>query len=201
MKQLLWFSIVLSFLFMGCVPLVKLHYGITEPKPETSESLIKFLRKHHYPVTNFYIFKDSTGYLSMLRNPVFKKNLLTTMIIDKDFHKITIDTVHCQWSGGYFVNRLKKDTIYQLEPLLDVEKLLSMLILFPDSSIKIPVKGEFDFLVINTWGKFIGKVNERLFATIPAAENRKDLRIIIVNLNIDLQKSWKLTKDQMIRFK
>jgi hypothetical protein len=201
MKQFLWFSIVLSFFCIGCVPLVKLHYGITEPKPETPESLIKFLRKHHYPVTNLYVFKDSTGYLSMLRNPVFKKNILTTMIIDKEFHKITIDTVHCQWSGGYFVNRLKKDTTYQLDSLLEVKKLLSMLTLIPDSSIKIPAKGEFDYLVINTWAKFIGKINERLFATIPAAEKRTDLRIIIVNLNIDFQKSWKLTKDQMIRFK
>jgi hypothetical protein len=192
---------LLSVLLVGCASLVKLHYGITQPKIETPQSLTRFLRVHHYPLKNFYIFKDTFDYITMLKNPVYKKNVLNTIIVDKDFQKITIDTVHCQWSGGYFVNRLNKDTLYLQEPSLDVRKLLSMIISIPDSLTPSLSKGDFDFIVINIWAKFIGKMNERLFATIPVAEKRKDLKIVFINLNIDIQKSWNIPKDRIFNFK
>jgi hypothetical protein len=102
-SQLLWFSLLFLFLFTGCKSFVKLRYGVTNPKVETTESLTKFLKKHHYPVESFYVFKDSTSYLKILKDPVLKHTLFTTIIINEDFKKIATDSSRCQWSGGYFV--------------------------------------------------------------------------------------------------
>ncbi|MCX6246650.1 MAG: hypothetical protein NTW10_02850 [Bacteroidetes bacterium] len=197
MKKILFLMVLLFFQITGCQSILKMHYGITDPKAESAESLTRFLKKHHYPVENFYVFKDSTSYIKMVKDPHLKKYILSTMIINPDFKKIATDSARCQWSGGYFVDHLKKDTVYQFDTFIDIEKLFSEIVAVPDPSTKLPVRGEFDFLVINTWAKFIGKMNERLFETIPSAQKRKDLRILVINLNVDIQKSWNMTKSRI----
>jgi hypothetical protein len=197
MKKMLCFSVLIFLLFNGCTSLVKLYYGITDPKAESPESLTRFLKRHHYPVETFFVFRDSASYLRMVKDPHLKKYILSTMIIDPDFKKIATDSSRCQWSGGYLIDHLKRDTVYPVETLLDIEKLFSEIVAVPDPSTKLPARGEFDFLVINTWAKFIGKMNERLFETIPSARKRKDLRILVINLNVDIQKSWNMTKSRI----
>ena len=197
MKKLTLFTALLCIWFSSCVPIIKIQYGICQPKQETCESIFNFLVNNHYPLSGQYIFKDSTSCFEMYRK--HKKVLLTTIIVNKNYQVITIDTTHCQWSGGYFVRRLKKDTTYAIDSSLDVRWLLSNIISTPDST-GISSKDDFDFLVINTWGKFIGKMNERLFATISSVKERKDIRIKVINLNCDVQKSWNVSKDNMIVF-
>ena len=58
--------------------------------------------------------------------------------------------------------------------------------------------GDFDFIVVNTWAKFLGKYNERLFLVNETVKKRTDLKILMINLNIDMQKSWNLSEDQKI---
>jgi hypothetical protein len=113
---------------------------------------------------------------------------------------LAIDTTHCQWSGGYFVRRLKIDSSYTIDPSLNVRWLLSKIISTSDLTGFDASTHDFDFIVINTWGKFLGKMNERLFATLSCVKERKDLRIKVINLNCDIQKSWNVSKDNMIVF-
>ena len=182
----------------SCLPVVKMHYGIKQPKNETSHSIFEYLVDHYYPLCSQYIFKDSASFFEMYKE--HKKTVLTTIIVDKNYKMIAPDTTKCQWSGGYFVRRLKTDTIYATDSSLDVRSLLSKIISTADSTSVNFAKDDFDFLVINTWGKFLGKYNERLFATSEEVKKRKDLRIKVINLNLDMQKSWNIQKGDQLRF-
>ena len=185
----------------GCKTVMKLKYGMAEPKMETPESLISFLEKHKFPTGDMFMFTDSASYLQALRNPLFIKNLLSHLTFDRDGLFFPRDTTQCQWSGYDVIKALHPDSSYKSLPGLNLDQILKHIQPFGrnqahDSIVKNP-----DFTVIVTWGKFIGGYNYRLFALSGAVKENKTTRIRLIWLNIDMQKSWHLSKNEKMAFK
>jgi hypothetical protein len=192
--------IVLSLVILeSCVPIIKLSYGISRPQMESPESLIKFLQKNKYPVGNQYQMKDSSTYVEMMNDTVFHTLLFKTLLFTGDFQLIEMDTNHCQWSGGYAIEHLKKDSVYTFNDRFSIPDIYSVIRPLYDSITPVVItKGEYDFIIVNTWAKFLGKLNERLFSVDESVKLRPDLKLLVINLNMDMQGTWHLNKEQRI---
>ncbi|MEI7896387.1 MAG: hypothetical protein WCJ26_05090 [bacterium] len=190
--------IILLAILSGCVTIVKWKYGITEPKVQTPEKLTAFLHRHKYLESSVYVFNDSSSYLHGLRNTLFRKHLLSHMIFGSNGNLLQRDTAKCQWSGYEEIRMLNRDSLYQEVNGLELAGILNHIhpispVSLPDSSLVPP-----DFTIIVTWAKFLGTYNERLFELSGAVKINTKSRIRLIWLNIDMQESWKLTKEQVI---
>ena len=194
--------VLITTALVACMPVAKLKYGITKPKDQTPASIAKFLTKNQYPLNNQFILKDSATFVKWINDSAFRTMALRTILFKGDFQRIVEDTTKCQWSGGYFIRQLKKDSIYAVAATIPFDEFYAMLRpLFDTPSMPVVARGEYDFIVVNTWVMFIGKMNERLFATVVPARERDDLKILVINVNLDMQKDWALDEENRIKFK
>jgi len=182
----------------GCKSYMKLKYGMAEPGEETPESLNSFLEKNKFPACDLYMFSDSASYFIAMRNPLFLKNFLSHMNFNRDGFLLARDTTQCQWSGFDVVKALHPDSSYKFLPGLRLDQILEHIQPFGiDHACDNMVK-KADFTVIVTWAKFIGGYNYRLFVLADAVKENKAATIRLIWLNVDMQKSWHVTKQQKL---
>jgi hypothetical protein len=199
MKTMVYIALLSLAFLEGCVPFAKLSMGVCRPREETPGELITYLHKNSFPTNNLFIIKDSSTYIKMLKDSVLHQFLFTTVVFRGDFRRIENDTSRCQWSGGYMVAHLKTDSAYLVSDTYSFNDFVPMMTPLFDSIQPLQVvPGEFDFIIVNTWAKFLGKFNERLFSLSETIRERPDLKILVINLNLDMQRSWNLRKDQKI---
>ena len=198
--RLLSFSLFCAlFLIGGCKQLIMLRYGIKDPKIETRESIMKFSNKFNLDSNLVYIFKDTTSYFHYMRDSVFKKNAIGTLFFNRMGSMVdNSKRKNCQWSGCAFLNQFKKDSLYFTDSAFQLNELLQKIIPVKENE-SVGFSEENDLTVISIWAKFVGKYNERLFCISEIAANRKDLKVKIIYLNIDMLKEWNLKKSQMLQ--
>lgn len=185
----------------GCKTYIHFRYGISPPKPETPESLLKFLARHDYPAGRQYLFADSGSYFAAMRHPMFRKNLLGTMIFDSSGRLIMRDTARCQWAGYDRIANLSRDSTYPITEELTLGFLLPRIRPFgpgrsPGDTLAAP-----GFTVLINWGKFMGTVNGRLFSQEKAVDGNPKARIRLIWLNADMQESWNLPREQRMELR
>ena len=187
-------------IFAGCVTIVKWKYGITNPREQTPEQLISFLKKHKYPDSSVFVFNDSLSFCRSLRNKAFRKNLLSHMIFDHKGMLLQRDTAKCQWSGYEVIKGLKTDSAYLCQDGIQLSDIVDHLHHIGRGSGNDSLKPQPGFTIIVTWGMFLGNYNSRLFVLSEAVRENKAAGIRLIWLNIDMQKSWNLSKDQKMAF-
>ncbi len=186
----------------GCRQIVFWKYGMHRPEPETPESLRAFLKVMNQPLAGQYIFADSASYLKFIWNPFFSKHLMNTLFYtDSGYMSRLVDSNKCQWSGGYYIARLRRDTVYFADTSNRYQTLVKNLVPLDPERANGNDTARFDFTLLVPWGKFIGSYNERLFTNDLAVKKNTNARIRVIYLNIDMQKSWNLKKDQGLIFK
>ena len=141
----------------SCKQYAVARLGIKEPQVETPESIRQYLLTHDFPTENQYVVKDTSSYYFMLKN-LPSQGLIGTLIFDKDLHLITRDTSKCQWSFGEAVSGLSKGQNYQLSENINGSEVLGFLVPLDSTTVYPTINtGDFDFLVINRWAKFVGE--------------------------------------------
>ncbi len=178
-----------------------LKYGLTQPKEETPATLLLFLEKHHFPADNQYMFADSGSFIGAVRNPLFLKHLLSHMIFDRQGTMLLRDTTQCQWSGFDKIKFLSPDSAYEKCSELRLDSVTRRIQPVKGNSVKDESELEADFTIVVTWAKFIGTYNYRLFNLQDAVKQNKSARVRLIWLNVDMQESWKLTREQKMAIK
>ena len=185
----------------GCKSFMTYKYGMTNPKEETPERLISFLETEKFPVSDMYMFADSSAYFNVMRNPLFRNNFLSHMNFDRDGFLLQWDTARCQWAGFDLIKALNKDSSYQKVPGLKLDQILDYIRPFGPGAGDDPVMNHPDFTIIVTWAKFMGKYNYLLFDIAEAVKKNQYSAIRLIWLNIDMQEGWHLTKEQRLTFR
>jgi len=196
-RLLLW-VVPLLLIVSGCRTLLGFRYGMSQPREETPETLISFLKKEKFPVNGMYLFDDSASYFKALRDPVFRKNILSHMVFDRRGHLLERDTNQCQWAGYDFIRALNRDSSYQECPGYRLGPLLDCIRPFGGPGRYDSVTGPPDYVVVITWARFIGKYNQRLFVLSGAVQENTTASIRLIYLNVDMQKSWNLSDRQKV---
>lgn len=201
MKKLLIITFVFMMALTGCRQIIYWKYGMHEPKQETPESIRAFLKEMNQPLTNQYIFPDSTSYLRFVWDTLISHKMFRTLIFnDAGYLSRLVDGSSCQWSGGKYILGLKRDTLYYADTAQRYQTLIKKLVPLDGATAEANDSLPYDFTLIVTWGKFIGRYNERLFVNDIAIAQNTHARIRILYINIDMQESWKLNELQALKF-
>jgi hypothetical protein len=206
MKTISWILKLTALTFLlspssGCKNFMQFKYGITQPRVVTPSELADFLRKQHFPAENQFRFIDSSSYFQEMRNPKFNKYLLGHMIFDREGTMLQRDTAQCQWAGKDKISSLRPDSVYDKCTDLHLNRILPKIQPLSGNSNPSDSLSKPDFTVLVTWGMFLGRYNYRLFDLDSAVRQNKTARIRLIWLNIDMQKSWNLRKDQRMKIK
>jgi hypothetical protein len=190
-----WVAVALILMISSsCSTYVRYKYGIKNPGAETVAGLIRFLEKNGYPITNQYLFADTTCYRSTMQAEGFRKNLLSFMIFDRNGRLLEKDTARCQWAGFDVIRSLHPDTLYKTDTTFHFSRLEGCIGSFGMCRCFAKTEPAPDFVVVITWGKFLGRYNYRLFDLEQAVRQNRHAGIRLVWLNIDMQRSWNLGK-------
>jgi hypothetical protein len=190
---------ILLLLSGSCRQIVKMRYGVREPREETPASITGFLKKMGQPAGSCFLFRDSASFCRYIKNPVFRENLLGSFFFNSKgliiHHK---DTTKCRWSATTFINNLSSDTLYQVDTTFRFKELFSHLSpLITGDTVKMSAE-DYDFMIVITWAIFAGKLNERLFYADEAATGNPRIRARVLFLNVDMQRDWKLPQDKKL---
>jgi hypothetical protein len=184
----------------GCKQMVIWRYGIRSPRMETPQSITDYARKQGQDPDNVWLFSDSAAFAKFNRDTLYRKSYFGALVFSRQGLVINFkDTATCQWSVANAVREMKKDSLYRIDKSRKYEDLMSSLVPLTGISFLSKDMKEYDYTVIFTWAKYIGKLNERLFEITEAARNNSNANIRVIALNVDMQKSWNLRKDQRIR--
>jgi hypothetical protein len=200
MKTYIFILLTGLLLFSGCKQVVYWKYGMHDPGEETCQSLIGFLNSMKQPLDRQYYFRDSASYLKFIWSPFYKKHILTTILFsDRGRLDRLVDSTRCQWSGYNYIMKLRSDSLFSSDTNIRYQAILKDIVPLDGNSLPDTVR--YDFTVLVTWGKFLGKYNERLFINDLAVKENKRARIRLVYVNIDMQKCWNLTGEQKLVMK
>ncbi len=195
MKKIIPFFLLVLFLTTGCKQIAMWKYGIKTPKTETPESILAYAKKQGQNTDNIYMFKDSASYTKFLKDSLYKKAFLSAIVFnDKGLLMNYKDSTSCQWSAVAYIKKLKTDTIYRIDESRKFLSVIPFLIPLNAQATQTMNAAGYDYTVIFTWAKYIGKLNERLFCINEAAKNNTNVKIRVISLNVDVQKSWDLQK-------
>ena len=197
MKKILFLFVMVLFLTIGCKQIVIWKYGIRSPRNETPESIIAFAKKQGQSPENIYMFRDSVSYLKFMKDSIYKRSCFSAIVFnEKGFLVNYKDSAGCQWSAAGYIAKLKKDTIYRTDESHLISSVIPSLIPVTGSASPDLHAQGFDYTVVFTWAKYIGKLNDRLFCINEIAKNNPYARLRVISLNVDMQKSWCLRDDQ-----
>jgi len=199
MKPYLLLLLTGSLLMTSCKAIMIRGAGVRTPKQETPGSLTKYLSEINGPLQNNYIPADSSAWRKIIRNPHISKTFTGTFIFTHEGIIVNpIDSGACQWSGVGAIALLDPDSTYITDTsftIMDLEPLL-----VPLAEGNLPSGNDpQDFTVVMTWARFMRKFNNRIFFAREMVQKNHKARIRLVFLNLDMQKSWMLKPDQVLK--
>jgi len=193
-------TIIISIAFTGCGTYLNVRYGVGRPREVTPETLKSFLHKNHFPADNQYFIADSACYGQLMRDPVFRKNLFSHLIFNREGSLLQRDTSQCQWAGGDVISQLVPDTGSNGSGSFRLDKIMDRIVPLGAGEV-VQMNADPDFTLVVVWAEFLGKYNYRLFDLEKAVRRNSTARIRLIWLNVDMMKSWQLSGSQKMTFR
>jgi len=186
---------ILSFLALvtmvfSCTPVLKIIYGMHNPKPETKKNLNKYIEKQGISVETVYYFTDSNSFYNYYNQKwqipkisIYNHNHLFLRIIEKDT---------CVNQRYEMAENLSIHNNYQVDSSEHLLDILNQFETKDGKKIDIDNGLKTDFYIVIHWAKFTGKLNKRDVKSWNKTFNNKKnkMNIEIFYLCCDPLKSW-----------
>lgn len=184
----LFFSTILLGLFLSsCSPIMKMLYGIKDPKVENEASLSKYMKKKDIYSDNVYTL-DFESYQKALK--LINNKLPEVMIFDTQGNYIPYgDEWACNAGAFNFIEELNDTTDYSISNKTSIEELSSKLRNLKGEKVKVVNENE-NFYVFIFWAKFTGKLNKDHVKVWEEQANQNNSNIQIIKVNMDFQEHW-----------
>lgn len=194
---------VIFFLFLliiqSCTLVVRTLYGVTDPKIENKESLVKFLNKKELDTSNIYCvsFEEFKPTLELSKNKI-----PDVLIFNKNGEYIPYgEEWACNASAFNFIKELNNDTLFQTNDLITLDSLLTKFRDFDGNKLNsqdiLEIKNA-DFICVAIWAKFTGKLNKtKVKEWEKQARENNNTKIKFIKLNVDLQEWWGISEDDL----
>lgn len=182
--------------FASCQPIAKAVAGIKNPKIENAETVKSYIKKINFDTQNNLVLKDKSSYKTVLN--LFYKSFPEAVLFDNYGNELIYKETATSCNAGLFKvipeldknSELKKGTHQLSQVLSDYTKPLD-----DDSEI---ITNDSDYYLLINWAVFAGKFNkDHVLAWENLAKNNKNCKIKVLKLNMDLQESWNLKKEDL----
>jgi len=191
MKNIFLFVFLLNILFLSqsCSPIIKLVYGIHQPRILNKEKIDHFLIKNNLDTTNNLAIKDK-DYLYITNK--IQMTYPEIMVFDRDGKFIMYkDVKSCNASAFKFIDSLNAFKKY---PTVDSINLTSFEQRLSDLNGRNPIHikdATSDYFLLIFWTEWTGKLNkDHTYIWEQNAKKNKNASIKIIKVNCDFQDYW-----------
>jgi hypothetical protein len=199
MKRYLLVTILGCLLLIcSCTKLIMYHYGIRNPKIESSKSILSYLAVNNLDTSNVYALKDTSQL-----NLFFKTNIGVPEIRFYDHNGYLMlyrDEKKCNGQNDSLISFLKPENVIKVDSsnnLFEYIKNLNTL-----SGVTVPRKDFYgkDFYLIMYWAKYLGKTNSvKMKDWENTLMDKKSLKIKTIKVTVDYMDFWSIDKKDMIK--
>lgn len=210
---------LLIFLTNSCGPIIKLAYGVTNPKIESEASLTKYMKNKKIPAENVYTigFDEYEATLAQANGSVPE-----VLIFDKAGNLIpyTANSDQCTAGAFRFIEELKAEELTaksdssifvdgtltglhdigisnvaetQLNPnkQASLEEAKKHLRNLKGNLVEVELEDNYDYYIFIYWAKFTGKLNkDHVLVWEKQALENKNAKIKVMKVNMDIQSYW-----------
>ena len=184
-------------LFTACNPVVKLLYGVKNPKVENKASIEKFCKEMQFPnvpvfvagADNFFVKKQLSD------GEVYVFDRKGNFIPYKDPAK-----PNCSGPADLFLSYLDTATVYHFEPNFSMDSIEGLVTDFECRRVNIQKNDTTDFYVFITFAKYLGKKYQHQKASvwIDTLQQNTGIRSRLFLINMDPAECW--TEEQKAVF-
>ena len=176
---------------IGCVPVLKLMYGIKKPSPKSPEELASYLEKHELGTDNWYYLTEA-GWLAAGEQDRLHSEL---QVFNAEGRYLDFRPAGDSTSCGAKAYALMRTLKYDLpRPYSDRYRLADEIAGAVDPTGKPLTVADLppaDYYAVQRWATFMGKVNKNTLLDVQDIIARDTVnRIVLLKLNIDLIDSY-----------
>lgn len=182
-------SISILVVFSGCQPVVKLLYGIRNPKVENQESLTKYMVKKDIRIENTYTttFEQFPNALDRI-----KKTLPEVLIFNQQGDNIPYgEEWACNASAFSFIEQLRTDSAYSTNEEIVLSSALKGLAGLDGTPVELKDSENHDFTILIYWARYVGKLNKNhVNEWEKQAFQNQSAKLRVIKVNMDFQQHW-----------
>ncbi len=185
-------------LITACNPLVRLLYGVKNPKVESKTTIEKFCKEMQFPnvpvfvahADNFFVKKQLSD------GEVYVFDRKGNFIPYKDPAK-----PNCSGPADLFLSYLDTATVYHVEPNFPLDSIEKLLTDFECKMVEIQKDDTTDFYVFITFAKYLGKKYQKQKASvwIDTLQQNTNVRSRLFLIDMDPIACW--TEEQKAVFR
>ena len=177
------------FGLLGCQPIIKLFYGVKNPKVENEQTLTKYMSKKDINKDNVYTV-NFDNYQRQLKSIDFK--IPEVLIFNKKGQFIPYGEEYaCNASAFNFIENLNKDSIYHSTNKTTLDSTLIGLCDLKGKPKTINTSDSTDYFVFIYWTRWAGKLNkDHVKVWEQQASNNDKVNIKVIKINMDFQEYW-----------
>ena len=182
----------------ACQPMVKIIFGIKQPKPKSEKQLEHQIKKRNLKhaenyslgsINDFMKVLADDGYRNLEGNDVFSFN-------NKGQFLLFIDTLNksCIPLDHHWINNLSDTALYQplSEDTLNFRKFSNLFHTLDNTPVQRILNPNADYTLIVLWASFVGRWNNQVFRRLEGLDTLRNINVDIIYLNYDLKKTWDL---------
>lgn len=188
MKQTFLFVLACA-LVSSCSGVMKVAYGIRNPKVENAESIQHAISKLELQESDNYAY----DFDAFRRNQAILKNgIPDVMVFSKTGRFIPYgDEYACNADAFSFIEKLNRKTAYDVNPEITLAGVTAGLTDLHGKPVKVREHGDKDFTVILFWTVYLGRLNkDHVKVWEEQALNNKQADIRVMKINMDFQEHW-----------
>ena len=183
------FFLGIILLFQNCSPIIKLLYGIHQPKVLTKEKITRFLTKNNLDTTNNVAITEK-NYLYVINK--IEMTFPEIMVFDRNGNLIPYKKNNeCNASAFKFIDSLSPLKNYSLIDSVNLSLFEKTLC---DLNGKIQAKiidPKANYYLLIFWTEWTGKLNKNhTYVWEQKAKNNKNVFIKTIKVNCDFQSFW-----------
>lgn len=182
------FLLIAIVLLISCKSIMKMSYGITEPKNENQKSLTNYLVSKKMNIDNILFVDTETSYIEYIKD---FGSVPEAKIFDTNGYPISYKKENQDCNAGLFSTIPELNLNSKLKPVegKNLNEFLENLIDFNGNKvIELP---KADFYLFISWAKFTGKLNkDHVKEWEELAAKNKSVKIKVYKVNLDLKEGW-----------
>lgn len=191
--KLLLTIITISLLtFTGCkMTVLKVFYGLKNPKTENEKSILKCAKKKELSQDNIYCFNQE-DWIWAINNLSYAKSIPDIMVFDKNGNLLKYrEESQCNAQAFSFLLSLTKESQFEYDSLLVMKDLTTKLKDLKGNNVSITENETTDYYVFLFWAVWIGRLNkDHVKEWENDASNNTNCNIEVIKINMDMQEWW-----------
>ena len=190
-------------LFSSCKSILVYTYGVRQPKIENNQSLNKFLNKYNIYTNDIHVAADSVVFKELIKGGVPEAYFFDSKGVYIQYRE---ETESCNANVTRFIDTLKTANNYPIytdkHSNLHLDTFITKIVRLPDLN-PIELNENFDYTIVFTWTKYIGKVSTNHLIewqnAVTTAQER-GIKIRPIYLNLDYMEHFGMMKDDLPEF-